>query len=68
MKPLSQKQQILSYLKQGNSLTQLEALNKFRCLRLAAVVNTLRDSGYNIVTMMETNEQTGSRYARYVLR
>lgn len=68
MRTVSQKQQILNYLKQGNSLTQLEALNKFRCLRLAAVVNILRDNGYNIVTMMETNEQTGSRYARYVLR
>ena len=33
---MSQEQQIKDYLEQGNTITSLEALNKFGCLRLGA--------------------------------
>ena len=44
----SQKKQILSYLKTGKSLTQMEALYKFGCFRLAARICELRDDGWVI--------------------
>ena len=48
------------------SLTPLEALDLYGVWRLAARVYDLRQVGYNIITYWETN-QTGKRYARYVL-
>lgn len=44
----SQKKQILDYLKNGKSLTQMEALNLFGCFRLASRICELRDDGWGI--------------------
>ena len=57
--------QVLDHLKQYGSITQLEAFQKYKCMRLAAVIIRLR-SRYNIQTVMETDKNTGSTYARYV--
>ncbi len=37
----SQEKQIFDYLQAGNSLTAIEALNKFRCFRLASRINDI---------------------------
>jgi hypothetical protein len=47
---ISQKKQILAYLKTGKSLTQLEALHRFGCMRLASRINDLRNDGWGILT------------------
>lgn len=44
----TQKKQIKAYLLTGKRLTQLDALYKFGCMRLAARVCELRDEGMNI--------------------
>jgi hypothetical protein len=44
----SQSNQILAFLNTGQSLTALDALRKFGCLRLAARVKELRDRGERI--------------------
>lgn len=44
----SQNKQILDYLQSGKSITQLEALQKFKCLRLSARIKDLRNRGYAI--------------------
>lgn len=44
----SQNCQILQHLLEGNKITPLQALDKFRCFRLAARINNLRDQGYAI--------------------
>lgn len=44
----SQNKQILNHLTQGNTLTAYEALNRFKCFRLAARVNQLKNKGHNI--------------------
>jgi len=44
----SQSAQILAHLRQGNSLTPLEALDRFGCLRLAARIADLRALGWSI--------------------
>jgi hypothetical protein len=44
---MSQKAEILAHLKLGKSLTPLEALRMFGCLRLAARISEIRDIGLN---------------------
>lgn len=62
----SQGQQILDYLKQGHTLTPLDALIKFHCMRLAARINELRAAGYRIATG-EKLLSSGKRVAEYRL-
>jgi len=47
---MTQAQQILQYLQDGNSITPLEALHKFGCLRLGARIWDLRNAGHIIKT------------------
>ena len=49
---MSQDEAILEYLKKGGTLTPLEALDKFKCMRLSARANTLKKRGYNVVSRM----------------
>jgi len=64
---MSQKTEILTYLREGHSLTALLALAKFRCNRLAARIRTLRADGWGITTEMVTTPVTRKRVARYTL-
>lgn len=57
----SQCKTILKYLQDGNSITQIEASDKFRITRLAARVSDLRRRGYDIVS-----EQVGKGFGSYV--
>ena len=60
----SQKEKILRHLKAGGSLTPLQALRKFDCLRLGARIYNLKDEGYDIRTEHITTSN-GKRVARY---
>lgn len=44
----SQCRQIAEYLKKGYSITSLEALKLFNCMRLASRIWDLREQGYNV--------------------
>lgn len=46
----TQKANVRAWLLNGNTITPLEALNKFGIFRLAAVVHELRDEGLDIIT------------------
>jgi hypothetical protein len=59
----NQCEQILKYLKNGQTLTAVEALDRFGCFRLAARVSDLRDQGHQILTSWESNGE--KRWARY---
>ena len=57
---------ILAYLREGNRITALEALELFGCFRLAARVHELRREGWAIVERtVET--ASGKRIAEYSL-
>ena len=61
----SQCKTILKYLQDGNSITQIEASDKFRITRLAARISDLKKRGYDIVS-----EKVGvgfGSYAKYHL-
>jgi hypothetical protein len=62
---MNQEKQILDYLRQGNAVTPLVALEKFGCMRLAARVYRLREQGYKIETRHK--KANNKVYAEYYL-
>tara|TARA_R100001443_G_scaffold59147_2_gene69520 strand:- start:335 stop:568 length:234 start_codon:yes stop_codon:yes gene_type:complete len=62
---MSQAKNIKHYLESGGKLTPLDALTKFNCFRLAAVIFNLRDEGLDVKTKMVKNGQ--KTYAEYYL-
>lgn len=62
----SQNARIAKYLQEGNSITPLDALNLFGCLRLGARIADLKERGLNIVTERVVTPN-GKRVASYKL-
>lgn len=66
----TQKAKILRYLKEHGSITPVDALREFGCMRLASRITDLKNDGYIIVTSFETTKNRYGdkvRYARYYL-
>lgn len=63
---MTQKIQILNHLQQYSSLTPLESLRLYGCMRLASRIDELRKQGHDIETIMINNGT--SRFAKYVLK
>lgn len=66
----SQKQRILGYMKEHGSITCLEAINAFGCMRLPARISDLKEEGHLITKRMELGTNRfgePTRYARYSL-
>lgn len=61
---MSQKEQILEHLKTGRSITAIEALEYFGCMRLAARIDEIRETHK---VKMETVRNGKKSYARYWL-
>lgn len=61
----SQTQDILAYLKEGNSLTPIDALEKFGCFRLSGRVYDIKKLGYEIEMKMVGGKK---KYAEYKLK
>ena len=59
----SQNKAIKAHLESGKYLTALQAFNEFGCLRLAARIKDLKDSGMTIDKIMV--EDRGKRFALY---
>jgi len=61
-----QNQEIINYLKNGYSLTALEALEKFGCFRLASRVCEIKKLGHKIKTK-SVKLNSGKRIALYYI-
>ena len=61
----TQSERILAYLKQGNSITPLYALDAFGCFRLGARISDLKRQGHNIVSQLVP--RNGKYVAKYTL-
>jgi len=61
----NQTNRILRYLRTGRGITPLSALTRFKCMRLAARIEELRDSGIKISSRMMN--RGGKRFACYSL-
>lgn len=62
----SQNALIRAWLKAGKTLTSLEALNLFGCMRLASRIHDLREQGLNIGTK-KIITATGKRVTQYFI-
>jgi|TARA_B100000902_G_scaffold23170_1_gene27899 hypothetical protein len=60
----SQNKQIKAYLEEGNSITAIQALEKFGCFRLAARIKDLKETGMVIDKAMIANNE-GKHHAIY---
>lgn len=61
----TQTSRILRWLKAGNSISPLSAFTRFKCMRLAARIEELRDAGVRITS--RTLHRNGKRFACYRL-
>lgn len=67
---MKQTEQIYRHLQQHGSITPLEALREYGCMRLGARIYDLKRDGHKIVATMESRKNAaGERvsYARYTL-
>lgn len=62
----SQTDRILEYMLSGKSITPLEALNKFGCLRLGARIADIKAKGYLVYSEFVTTP-TEKKVKRYYL-
>ena len=67
MERVTQKSKIMSHLQSGQSITPIDALERYGCFRLAAIIHTLKnDYGMNIKTELIKNKY-GTKYGKYTL-
>lgn len=63
----TQRAKVKAYLESGRPITSWEAIEKFHCSRLSAVIYSLRYE-YNMNIATEMFEENGTRCAKYVLK
>ena len=63
---MTQRKDILRYMRERGSITPLEALQHFGCLRLAARILELREESHDIET--DAGRSRGKTFARYSLK
>ena len=67
----TQNERVLQYMIDFGSITQLEALQNFGCMRLASRISDLRKKGYHIESKMvhdKNRYDENISYARYNLK
>ena len=67
---MTQTEKILAYIKENGSITPLDALREFGCMRLASRMNEIKKDGYSVKRKMETAKNRKGepvRYARYTI-
>jgi hypothetical protein len=67
MSEKTQREQIVKYLLTGKSITALEALNKFGCMRLGARIHELKKMGRDIKKYTARVGPEAKRVACYYL-
>ena len=64
---MSQEKQILSHMKKHGSITALQSLKHYGCMRLAARIYDLKSKGFKVETQ-KWRTKSGKDVARYWLR
>ena len=68
---MTQNEMILRYLQDNGSITPLDAIREFGCLRLSARIADLRAKGHEIETEIQVSKNRYGNnvgYARYTLK
>jgi len=67
MERVTQKSKVREHLQSGRSITPIDALERYGCFRLAAIIHTLKnDYGMDIKTELIKNKY-GTKYGKYTL-
>lgn len=53
-------------MQRGNSITPIDALSRFGCFRLSAIIYSLKDEGHTFSREMIKNKH-GNHFAKYTL-
>ena len=64
---MTQNEMVLAHLQTFGSITPLQAMNNYGCMRLGARINELRKSGYNIRTNRVRRKNRYGKMTRYAL-
>ena len=67
---MTQCEKILKYIEEQGSITPLDAMREFSCMRLASRITDLKKAGYKINSKMVTSKNKygeNVRYAMYTL-
>lgn len=67
---MTQCERILQYIEENGSITQLDALKEFGCMRLASRMCDIKKMGYPVKREMETAKNRYGEpisYARYTI-
>lgn len=68
MERITQKSKVRAHLQSGQSITPIDALERYGCFRLAAIIHTLKnDYGMDIKTELIKNKY-GTKYGKYTLK
>lgn len=70
MEKVSQCNKILAYIRKHGSITPLDALREFGCMRLASRMSDLKRRGYTVKSVMESSKNKNGEsvsYARYTI-
>lgn len=62
---MTQTEAIREHILKHNSITPLEALEHYGCMRLAARIRDLRKDGFSVLTV--NVERNGKHFAKYVM-
>lgn len=68
---MTQCERILKYIQEFGSITQLDALREFGCMRLASRINDLKNNGFKIIKKMEKSKNRYNEpisFARYFIK
>ena len=67
MERVTQKSKIKKHLQSGQPITPIDALERYGCFRLAAIIHTLKNHyGMNIKTELVKNKY-GTKYGKYTM-
>ena len=67
MKTESQAQAILRFMQQGYEVTPVDALKRFKCMRLASRIRDIKDYGIEITDRWVTRDD-GTRFKAYRIK
>jgi hypothetical protein len=67
MKTESQAQAILRFMQQGYEVTPMDALMRFKCMRLASRIRDIKDSGIDIADRWIVRDD-GKRFKAYSVK
>lgn len=62
---MTQRQMILAYIKEFNSIDPLEAYRDIGCMKLATRISELKREGYNIVSETVTGRNRWGKKTRF---